>query len=118
MADGICAGEVCNVLLSCAKSNREVVPPTSNKEEHKMQHLRKNTFLRYSPSTQYQLLLNAAVFRLRAGPAQSLPERWIDHAPLNFTYLGVMFRHDVDHAPTNKPKAGLSNLLLFSFFLP
>ena len=38
----------------------------------------------------------------RAGPAKPLPERWIDHAPLNFTYLGVIVLRDVDHAPTNK----------------
>ena len=53
-------------------------------------------------------------FVLRAGPAQSLPERQIGHAPLNCTYLGVMFGHDVDHVPTNKLKAGLSNLFFFS----
>ena len=46
---------------------------------------------------------------VRAGPTKSLPERWIGHAPLNFTYFGVIFGHDVHHAPTHKLKAGLFN---------
>ena len=106
-----------NVLLACAESNREVVPPTNDKEEHKVNRLHSNTFLGYSPSIQNHLLLNAVFFVSRAGPAQSLPKRWIGHASLKFTYLGVMFGHDVDHEPTNKPGAGRSNLFFFfSFF--
>ena len=36
------------------------------------------------------------------------------HAPLNFTYLGVIFVHDVDHVPTHKLRADLFNFLFFS----
>ena len=82
-----------------------------------MKHLHKNTFLVYSLSIQNHLLeklLNAVVFRSTSWAVQSLPERWIGHAPLNCTYLGVNFGHDVDHAPTNKLKAGLLNLCFFS----
>jgi len=31
--------------------------------------------------------------------------------------LGVIFEHDVDHAPTNKLKAGLFNFVFFKSFL-
>ena len=42
---------------------------------------------------------------IHAGPAKPLPERWIGHAPLKFTYFGVIFLHE--RTPTNKPQAGL-----------
>ena len=82
-----------------------------------MKHLHKNTFLGYSLSIQNHLLqklLNAVVFRSTSWTVQSLPERWIGHAPLNCTYLGVIFGHDVGHAPTNKLKAGFVYLVFLS----
>ena len=46
--------------------------------------------------------------------AKKLPERQVDHAPLNFTYLGVIFGHDVDHGPTYKLKAVHFDFLFLS----
>ena len=60
------------------------------------------------------LMRNYNYSELRAGPAKTLPVRWIGDAPLNITYFDVIFRHDVDHASTNKRKACLF-LFYFSF---
>ena len=63
----------------------------------------------YIVGTGYRLA-SFSILDVRAGLAKPLPERWIGHAPLNFTYLRVIFWHDVDHvdyAPTNKLTAHL-----------
>ena len=63
----------------------------------------------YIVGTGYRLA-SFSILDVRAGLAKPLPERWIGYAPLNFTYLSVIFWHDVDHvdyAPTNKLTAHL-----------
>ena len=50
---------------------------------------------------------------VRAGPANVLTQLFLGYAPLNFTYLDVIFLHGFHHAPSNKWKAFPS----FFFFL-
>ena len=61
MADGVCAEEVRDVLLAFTKSNREVVPTTNPKEEHKKKRWCNNCI---SSLFSIYLLLIAVVFRI------------------------------------------------------
>ena len=56
LADGVCAEEVRDVLLAFTKSNREVVPTTNPKEEHKKSVGVIIAFLRCFPSICCSLL--------------------------------------------------------------